>query len=646
MQKTFFFILLFCGAGAFGGFYAQNYLTNEQLDRRATKRLETAQQAVNRRDYAQATRELDALLARLPQAVEARLFRAGVAYEAGRYAAAESDYEAVYALAPDLQPTTLYRLARTEMKLQQYGEAVAHFEAYLAQPALDARSVARAEEYLATARVAQQLYERPVPFSPKSLGDSINTVGGKEYLPSFSADGQYLIYTVRYDGQEDFYYSQRLPDGSWAKGQALSSVNTPRNEGAQSISADARTLFFTGCDRNSSIERSCDLYWVQQDNGRWQEVQHPGEPLNTRHWESQPSLSANGKYLLFVSNRPGGFGGDDLYLSVRQADGQWGAPVNMGPTINTAGNEGAPFLHADTRTLYFMSDGHPGLGGYDLFLTRVDSGAWTAPRNLGYPINTTADEGAIAVSLDGRTAYYTTDKNSQPGQPLDLDIYAFDLYPAIRPSPVTYVEVEVTDAVKKRPLAYVAASLLAEGSGQEWQFETDRQGKLLAVLPGGTDYQLQLETPGYLFYSERFELSDSVNVDQPFVLRVSLEPASPPAAFLDRQPIVLKNVRFATGSADLLPSSNNELDRLERLLLENPALEIRINGHTDNVGQAADNQQLSEQRAKAVYDYLVAAGVDADRLAYEGFGERQPIADNDTPEGRSQNRRTEFEVIE
>ncbi|RME98530.1 MAG: flagellar motor protein MotB, partial [Bacteroidetes bacterium] len=350
-------------------------------------------------------------------------------------------------------------------------------------------------------------------------------------------------------------------------------------------------------------------------------------------------------FLVIDHHGPGYVGYFQAYAT-RQADGSWSPPVNMGPTINTSANEEAPFLHPDTRTLYFMSDGHPGLGGYDLFLTRVENGAWTSPKNLGYPINTEAHEGAIVVSLDGRTAYYTTDENTPKGQSVDLDIYTFELDPSIQPSAVTYAQVQVRDAVHKRPLAGVLASLIAEDSEQVWQFRTDEQGKVLAVLPGGTDYQLRLDKAGYLFHSERFELTDSVDRDNPFLLAVDLEPITSPATHLVRQPIVLKNIRFASGSADLLPSSIHELERLQRLLQEHPNLRIRINGHTNNVGTEAANQRLSEARAKAVYDYLVANQIAADRLEYRGFGESQPIADNDTAEGRRQNRRTEFEVLE
>ncbi|RME96484.1 MAG: hypothetical protein D6772_11830, partial [Bacteroidetes bacterium] len=313
MQIKCTFSVWLLGLSFFASLSAQDYLTISQLDRRDVKRMEAAKQAINRQAYSEATRALDAILDRTPQAIDALLLRAGVAYEAQRFAAAEIDYEAAYQMAPEYDEATLYRLARTEMQLGKYEEAVAHFEAYLAQGDRNPRRVERAEKYLAQARVAQELYAQPVAFAPKSLGDSINTVGGKEYLPSFSADGTYLIYTVNYDGQEDFYYSKRLADGNWAKGKPLDEVNTPYNEGAQSISADARILFFTGCRHPDGLGNgSCDLYYVVRKNGRWQEIQHPAEPLNSRHWDAQPSLSANGKYLLFASDRPGGYGGNDL----------------------------------------------------------------------------------------------------------------------------------------------------------------------------------------------------------------------------------------------------------------------------------------------------------------------------------------------
>ncbi|MEM9930191.1 MAG: OmpA family protein, partial [Bacteroidota bacterium] len=419
------------------------------------------------------------------------------------------------------------------------------------------------------------------------------------------------------------------------------------DEGAQTSSADGKLLFFTGCYRKGGLG-NCDLYYTSLKNGKWQDIKHPKEPLNSAQWDSQPSLSANGGLLYFASKRPGGYGGRDIYYSYRQADGNWGKPINAGPVINTAGDEQSPFLHADGQTLYFMSDGHPGLGDADLFISRIGrEGTWLKPVNLGSPINTSREEGGLVVSLDGKMAYYTTDQNTKEGGQLNFDIYQFPLYEGARPQAVTYVQGTVTDAKNKRKLAGATVRILVEEENRILaQPMTDTEGQFLVVLPAGRNYQLQVDKVDYLFYSDRFALADASSLEEPFELTVALarvpSVANPTAA----DPIVLRNVQFASGEAELLAASNQELLRLTQLLQTYPDLRIEITGHTDNVGQPSDNLRLSEARAQAVYNYIVEAGIATDRLSYQGFGEEKPIADNDTEEGRARNRRTEFVVVE
>lgn len=622
--------------------HTQEYVLKADFDRRSAKLFEAARAAINIQDLRAARAALNDLLDREPQAIDALLLRAGVAYEARQYLNAETDYEAALKLGPNYRTLTHYQLARTKMRLEKFDEAIPELESFLGKAKANDRRRPRAETFLIEAKEAAALRSIPIPFEPVSLGATINTLG-KEYLPSFTADGRFLIYTVNYDGQEDFYVSEMDENGQWIEGQALEAINTAENEGAQSISADGQTLVFTGCHRRDGMG-SCDLYITEKRNEEWESPQQVGEPLNTRAWESQPSLSSNGQQLLFSSERPGGLGGRDLWLAEKLADGSWGNIRNLGAPINTKGDDESPFLHADGQTLYFMSDGHGGLGGSDLFVTRLDSvGKWGIPKNLGYPINTVADEGALVVSLDGQKAYYTTDQNTQPGKRLDLDIYQFDLYDAIRPQPVTYLEAIVTDARTGKPLNNVTTILFQEDTGlSRTQVGTDANGRFLAVLPSSHIYQIRIEQEGYLFYSERIELTNGYTPEKPYAIEVALQPieASPIAT----KPVVLRNVLFATGTATLLPASTTELARLVQLLTTNSDLNIQLNGHTDNTGSPATNQTLSEERAKVVYEYLIEQGIDSVRLRYQGFGETVPIASNDTLEGRAQNRRTEFEI--
>jgi len=328
--------------------------------------------------------------------------------------------------------------------------------------------------------------------------------------------------------------------------------------------------------------------------------------------------------------------------------------------INTPEDDQAPFFHADGRTLYFMSEGQPGMGGFDLYLTRLgEDQTWSEPLNLGYPINTEGNEGALAVAIDGRTAYFATDARSIEGadsigvggkRGAATDLYQFTLPTKLRADVVTYVRARVVDDQTDLP---VAALALLSDADTDKPFLKRRaeaaQGTFLAVLPAGKTYTLAVEEPGYLFYSDRFELTEPASAEQPFELEIRLQPApletSATAAQQEREPIVLRNVLFASGSAELLDASRAELDRLKRTLLAYPNMRIRIQGHTDDVGADSDNLSLSTARARAVLTYLVEAGIDASRLESTGFGESRPLVDNSDDAARALNRRTEFVVL-
>ncbi|MBK7408545.1 MAG: OmpA family protein [Saprospirales bacterium] len=375
-----------------------------------------------------------------------------------------------------------------------------------------------------------------------------------------------------------------------------------------------------------------------------------GEPVNTGAWESQPSLSGDGKSLYFASDRIDGKGGKDIWVSYRSADGSWGAPQNLGDTINTSKDEQGPFIHPDGQTLYFMSDGHPGMGSADIFFSRrTPGGPWQTPVNMGYPINSKSAEGLLVVSIDGKTAYFASNRSdlnptTSYGKPT-YDLYSFELYEAARPAPVTYVKAVVRDADTRLPLEAVAEFLDLETGQIAAGATTDKDGQFLVVLPAGKNYALNVSKPKYLFFSEHFELKEPASVEKPFLLEIELQPISQNGAPVEEKAIVLKNVFFESGSALLLPESKGELEKLRNLLEENPGLRIQINGHTDNVGSEADNQSLSEQRAKAVYSYLADKGIDRLRLRFKGFGESRPVDTNETEEGRQHNRRTEFTVF-
>lgn len=640
-----------CG---FTGLWAQGdtgYVTMKTASGKLQKRYEKALSYGRGGDYERALRELEKILEAEPRFIDAFITRAAIFEEQEKLAEAVDNYERVLEIAPAYEPRVWYRLAMVEQRQRKYPEAADHLQRLLEEPDLDERLRRQAERNLAEFRIAAELMRNPVPFKPESLGDNINT-NESEYLPSFTADGEYLVYTARVRGQEDFMISRKV-DGVWQKGQPIEEINTPLNEGAQSISADGRLLVFTACNRRDGLG-GCDLYYSVFRNESWSRPQNIGRPVNSAAWESQPSLSADGKSIYFASNRQGSKGGRDIWVSHRQTDGRWGPPQNLGNVINTPENDEAPFIHPDGRTLYFMSKGHPGMGGFDLFFARRgEEQQWEQPKNLGYPINTEANEGALVVSLDGRTAYFATDKLQRTGssdilQRPTTDLYRFDLYEAARPAPVTYVKAVVTDAETGTPLRARVEFVDLENTETHTSDQTAEDGSFLVVLPLGKDFALNVSKEGYLFHSENFALADKTSIDDPFLLEITLSTIPDPLASevgKKAKPVVLRNVFFETGSAELKPASRVELNRLKTLLEENPQLRIQINGHTDNVGSEADNQQLSEDRARAVYQYLINQGIDEQRLRYKGFGESRPIASNETDEGRRQNRRTEFEII-
>lgn len=473
-------------------------------------------------------------------------------------------------------------------------------------------------------------------FEPHNLGDSINSPVS-EYYPTITIDGNKLIYTRRVNNfNEDFYESDKV-GGTWSKSISLpGNINTNQNEGAQNISQDGQWLIFTGCNFPEG-HGSCDLYISYLTADGWSAPENLGDSINTEFWESAPSLSPDKRDLYFSSRQPDGYGGSDLYVSHRLLNGRWSAPENLGPSINTIGDEGTPFIHADNQSLYFTSSGHPGYGGDDLFVSRKGpGGVWSKPENLGYPINTIENEGSLVISADGKTAYYASDRADSRG---GLDLYSFEMREDIRPAPTTWVKGRVYDRKtgKGLPSSVILTDLASRDVVSKLQ--TDETGNYLITLPKGKDYAFNVSRRGYLFYSENFSLGKGQAGDSAYQIDIPLQPLEANAA------IVLKNIFFESNKYALKSESEAELNEVVRLMKENPTLHIQISGHTDNSGKATDNQGLSENRAKAVTNYLVAKGIAAARLIYKGFGDTQPIADNATPEGRGKNRRTELSVI-
>ena len=483
-------------------------------------------------------------------------------------------------------------------------------------------------------------YEKKHPagtyvFAPKNIGAGINTAES-EYFPSLTIDGKELVFTRRLRGfNEDFFVSRKKMD-EWETARPMpGNVNTDQNEGAQMISQDGQWLVFTGCNRPDGFG-SCDIYISYLTANGWTEGINLGGRVNSDQWDSQPCLSPDKRDLYFTSRRPGGFGGSDIYVCHLQPNSKWSEPENMGPTINTPGDEQSPFIHADNQTLYFTSNYWPGYGEEDLFFVRKGpKNVWSNPVNLGYPINTINSEGTLFIAADGKTAYYASDRSDSRG---GLDIYTFGLREELRPIKTLWVKGRVFD--KKTAAGLPSAVELIDLSNKQLisKVQTDETGNYLMTLPIGKDYAFNVNRKGYLFYSDNFLLSKNAT-DSIYIKDIPLTPIETGAG------VVLKNIFFDTNKFELKQESQAELDKLIQLLNENPTLQIQITGYTDNVGKPAENLILSDNRAKAVVNYLVSNGIITSRLTYKGYGETEPIADNKTEEGRALNRRTEMKVI-
>lgn len=473
-------------------------------------------------------------------------------------------------------------------------------------------------------------------FAPKNIGDGVNSAES-EYFPSLTIDGKELVFTRRVnDVNEDFYYSKKK-FGEWDIAKPLpGNLNTEENEGAQNISQDGQWLVFTGCNRPDGFG-SCDLYISYLTPQGWSEAINLGGTINTDQWESQPCLSPDKKDLYFASRRFGGYGGSDIYVSHLQPNGKWGEPENLGPSVNTPGDEQCPFIHADNQTLYFTSNYWPGYGDDDLFYVKKGpNGVWSQPVNLGYPINTINREGTLFITADGKTAYYSSDRSDSRG---GLDIYSFELREDIRPKKTLWVKGQVFDKKTGKGLPSSVELIDLSTKEQVSEVQTDELGNYLVTLPVGRDYAFNVSRKGYLFYSDNFLLSQR-SPDSTYEKNIALQPIEVNAS------VVLNNIFFDTNKFDLKPESQVELDKLVQLLNENPTLKVEISGYTDNVGTPEDNLALSNNRAKAVVNYLISKGIASNRLTFKGYGETKPVADNSTEEGRAMNRRTEMKVTD
>lgn len=658
MKKILYLILLVFLTISCKAQKGSNYTTKSA---KAIKAYEKATSYFDKYDDVNALSELESAVKADPKFIEAYLLmgdlygeKASKSKDMGMFKKdvvtvekAIAAYRKAVEIDPDFFMKTYANLAVNEISIGKYEDAKADIEYYIKKSKdLSPVNLKRAEVLLASANFGIYAVKNPVPFNPVNMGDSVNSAYN-DYLPSLTADEQTLVITVRKPrdaytigsnkDEEDFFISY-FRDSAWTKAVPIGPpLNTHGNEGAQCISPDGVHMFFTACNREGGVG-SCDLYYSRKTGNRWSIPVNMGPDVNSAYWDSQPTISADGKNLYFTSNRPGGKGGMDIWMTTLSEEGYWGKPVNLGDTINTLQGEMAPFIHPDNKTLYFTTNGRSGLGGFDIYYSKKGlEGNFTSPVNLGYPINTYADESYLIVNSYGDKAYFASDL---PGGKGGFDIYSFDLYEGARPEKVTYLKGMVFSSVNNDKLkARFELIDLKTGKSAIVSYSDAVSGEFLVCLPTNRDYALNVSKDGYLFYSENFTLAGAHSKVKPFVKDIPLQPIKV------GETVVLKNIFFDTDKFELKVESDAELEKLVSLLNKNPKMKIEINGHTDNVGADTYNQVLSENRSKAVYEYLINKGIAKDRLSYKGYGESQPIDTNDTEESRANNRRTEFKVV-
>lgn len=623
-------------------------------NKKASKAYNLAIQYMNIYDYPNALAELAKAKKADPKFVEPYLLQGNLHLELRQWDKAEAEFEQSFLMNPTFFPAAYYDCAEAELKQGKYEEAKKHFETFLSmkRSATPPRLIDNAERGIESCDFAIKAMANPVAFKPVNMGTSTNSKDC-EYFPNVTADDNMFLFTrnaqttnpngIGVRSQEDFYISYKGDDGAWSTAQPLSGINTTTNEGAPSLSADGRYLYFAACEEMDGYGGgrmgfgSCDIFFTQKVNGQWTRAVNVGAPVNSSAWETQPSFSSDGRTLYYISNRRDGLGNSDIWMCTLNDSGKWGKPMNLGNTINTTGKEEAVFIHPDNQTLYFASDGHIGMGGLDLYMCRRDSlGNWGPPVNLGYPINTFGDESGLIVNGAGNLAYFSSTREGTTGCD---DIYYFEIPKPLQPVAVTYMKGKVYDIKTKAPLGASFDLIdLATGKTIVSSMSDPVTGEFLVCIPQNKNYALNVNRAKYLPYSESFWMVESTNPTQPYYMDVPLTPIEVGS------PVVLKNVYFDVDKFDLRKESNAELDKMATFLKNNPNLKAEVGGHTDNTGDKKHNQQLSENRAKSVYDYLVAHGVAASRLTYKGYGDTSPLVPNDSPENKQKNRRTELKI--
>ena len=552
-----------------------------------------------------------------------------------------------------------FYLAGMHMAIGSYEKCLKNAVRYKNSPLADQRYIGRIDKMIENCEFAIEAIKNPVDFNPINLGSSINSEL-PEYFPSITADDSTFLFTRRVNDlsapggrQEEIFVSKKTPNNHWSNSSLVSNaINSKYNEGAPTFSPDGQYIIFVGCETGAKGDYeygddrkgygSCDLFYSQNNGTNWSKPVNLGSKINSKHWETQPSFSSDGKTLYFIrgmtyDRQRRNHDNQDIYVTSITEDGQWSKPEKLPPNINSPHREESVQIHPDGKTLYFSSNGHPGMGGMDLYMSRkLDDNTWSDPINLGYPLNTYKNDISILISPKGDKGYFSSDREGGYG---DLDLYSFNVDKKFKPLPITFIKGKIIDAESKLPLfAFFQLTDLKKGNIISQMQSKLENGEFLITVPKNIDFALHAEKEGYMFYSRNI-YRDNLSLSKDGFLIIELEKVKPGT-------FILENIFFEKSKSSLKKSSLVELNKVLKLMQINPDLKIQISGHTDSDGDDDFNLELSINRAKSVVNWLIENNIDQNRLSFKGYGETRPIEENNSIANKAKNRRTELTIIE
>jgi outer membrane protein OmpA-like peptidoglycan-associated protein/tetratricopeptide (TPR) repeat protein len=617
----FFFVLLFLNAHKL---VAQK--KNDDI-----KIYEKAVAAFEQKNFASSISLLETLLKKNERNAEATLFLYQVYAEAKQYQKSINTFEKLLQIDSTIFLPYIVKYASQYMVLGNYTKAASIVESY--KNVLPSYLKSKALELLSICSYAK-MHPTQSEIKVFNVGDSVNTADA-EYFPSITVQDSLFLFMRRINFKREDFFTSTLIKNKFSKASALSDdLNMEEKKGSMSLTQDLNTLYYAA-DYNEKGYGRYDIYKVTKTKKGWSEPKNIGKNINSDYWDSAPSIAPDGQALYFCSNRTGGYGGIDIYVAYKNEKGFWEEAVNMGPTINTVGDEQAPFIHADNKTLYFSSNGWPGFGGSDLFVIRKKiDGNWSSPMNLGYPINTFDNEGSIAVAGNGFEGYIASDRADSRGS---LDIYKVILALNTRPNKTFYVNGFIADALTKKPIAGELVLINTNEETNTMQIKVDSNGNFILGLPYLDSIGIRVNSEGHEFASTILSL-ENINSLSGSTLHFYLAPII--KTFTKN----FNNIFFEINQSILNKKSFVELGALTTYLQSAPTALILIEGHTDNRGDSVQNQLLSSKRANTIATYLMSKGIESNRIKTIGLGGSQPISDNTTEEGRIKNRRSSFTI--